>query len=152
MLLKYFLVIKLAPLSWPNRWLEYAKLKCEVFFFFFPLIATIVLKELCKFELVRIPIWVVWLSNFQHLVFIKLLQAITSKRKKRKEKIWSVFLFFCFWNRVSPRSPGIPSVDQAGLELTEIHLPLLGFKGMCHHCLAPVYWLLLCRYCYCLLL
>ena len=34
-------------------------------------------------------------------------------------------------------------LDQAGFELTEIHLPLLlsaGIKGMCHHCLAFNYF------------
>ena len=37
------------------------------------------------------------------------------------------FLFLFFQDRVSLCSPGCPgtrSVDQAGLELTEIHLPL----------------------------
>jgi hypothetical protein len=55
----------------------------------------------------------------------------------------SSFLFcFVFRDRVSLCSPGCPgthSVDQAGLELKNLPASasrVLGFKGVCHHCLA----------------
>ena len=50
-----------------------------------------------------------------------------------------VFVFIFLHDRVSLCSPGCPetcSVDQAGLELTEIRLPLppsAGIKGVHHH-------------------
>jgi hypothetical protein len=53
--------------------------------------------------------------------------------------VW--FGLVVFQNRVSLWSPGYPGtqfVDQAGLELTEIHLPLLPkcwIKGVHHHCI-----------------
>lgn len=45
----------------------------------------------------------------------------------------------CVWDRVSLYNPGFPQahcIDQAGLELIETCLPLLGkqgIKGLCHH-------------------
>jgi hypothetical protein len=48
------------------------------------------------------------------------------QNKTKQEQTWFL-LFFSFQNRVSlcsPSCPGTCFVDQAGLELTEIHLPL----------------------------
>jgi hypothetical protein len=53
------------------------------------------------------------------------------------ERIW--YPFFCYFDwggylfvsLFSPGCPGSHYVDHAGLKLTEIHLPLLGVKGMC---------------------
>jgi hypothetical protein len=56
--------------------------------------------------------------------------------------VWPVGLVF--QNRVSlcsPSCPGTHSVDQAGLELTEILcLPSAKIKVMCHQCLACLFF------------
>jgi hypothetical protein len=66
----------------------------------------------------------------------KLRSSIRAARAFFYLGFFSSLLFFIFRDRVSLCSPGCPgthSVDQAGLELTEMHLPLppsAGIKGV----------------------
>lgn len=56
--------------------------------------ANIVLKELCKFKLVRISIWTADLNDFRYPMFIILLQAI--KNEIKGKKLYDQFIdFFC---------------------------------------------------------
>ena len=61
------------------------------------------------------------------LYFINLWVIFMSELGPEQQGILLCFVLFCFQDRVSlcsPKCPGTHSVDQAGLELTEIHLPL----------------------------
>jgi hypothetical protein len=52
-----------------------------------------------------------------------------------------IFCLFVFVSLCSPGCPGTHSVDQAGLELSLLSLPLeAGIKGLCHHLLAVFYF------------
>lgn len=56
--------------------------------------ANIVLKELCKFKLVRISIWTADLNDFRYPMFLILLQAI--KNEIKGKKLYDQFIdFFC---------------------------------------------------------
>lgn len=54
--------------------------------------ANIVLKELCKFKLVRISIWTADLNDFRYPMFIILLQAI--KNEIKGKKLYDQFIDF----------------------------------------------------------
>lgn len=54
--------------------------------------ANIVLKELCKFKLVRISIWTADLNDFQYPMFLILLQAI--KNEIKGKKLYDQFIDF----------------------------------------------------------
>jgi hypothetical protein len=64
------------------------------------------------------------------------------------KQTYRIFFPLVFQDRVSLCSPGCPgtqSVDQVGLKLIELHLPLppsAGIKGVCHHCLAGIFFYL----------